>query len=293
MKSKSLPTISVIVATKNEEQNVEELINSIKKQKYPARDIELIFVDNCSVDRTLQILKKNRVKFYQLEKEVSLKGIKNFRGAQVNFGVKKSRGEIIFFPDADMTFQPGLFSEVAKLFEKDVDALYVPETVIGHRYFGRVRNFERSFYNQTVIDAVRFVRKTTFNQVGGFDVKNIVFAPDDWDLTKMIKNAGKKFGITKKMLYHHEESMTLINYISKKDKYISTFDGYIKKWGARDSDLKKQLGFSYRYFGVFSESGKWKKILRHPVLSVSMFFIRFLVGLKFILYKIKNGKKSN
>lgn len=288
-KIKNQPTISVVVATKNEERNIERIISSIKKQKYIAKNVEIIFVDNGSTDRTIEILKNQKAKFYELQKETNLKGVKNFRGAQVNFGVKKSKGEIIFFPDADMSFHPALFSEAAKLLSKSFDALYVPEIVIGRGYFGKIRNFERSFYNQTCIDAARFVKKDLFKKIGGFDVKNIVFAPDDWDLTKMFKKAEFTIGITKNTLYHHEEWLTLRVYLSKKDKYLNTFDGYIKKWGGNDPDLKKQFGLGYRYFGVFFENGKWRKIVRHPVLAVSMFFVRFLVGLKFLLFKLKNG----
>lgn len=283
-----LPTISVIVATKNEERNVERIIASVKKQQYPENNVELIFVDNGSTDLTLSLLKKSKVKFFELAKERSLKGVKNFRGAQVNFGVDKSKGEIIFFPDADMTFDSGLFLETAKLLSKKFDALYVPEVVVGRGYFGKIRNFERSFYNQTPIDAVRFVKKDFFQKIGGFDVKNIVFAPDDWDLTKMLKKAGAKLGITKKPLFHHEEWLTLGIYLSKKEKYLNTFNGYIKKWGVADPDIKKQFGLSYRYFGVFLEFGKWRKIIRHPILSASMFFVRFLVGAKYLMFRLRN-----
>ncbi len=282
----NLPMISVVVATRNEERNVERIIDSIKRQRYPKRKIELIFVDNGSSDRTLSLLKKRRVKFFELPKEKSLKGIKNFRGAQVNFGVEKAKGKIIFFPDADMTFHSGLFSEAAKLLDKKFEALYVPEMVIGRGYFGKIRNFERSFYNQTPIDAVRFVKKDLFEKIGGFDIKNIVFAPDDWDLTKMLKRSGLKFGITKRNLFHHEEWLTLKIYLSKKGKYLNTFDGYIEKWGVDDPDLKKQFGLVYRYFGVFIEHGKWRKIVRHPFLALLMFFVRFLVGVKFLIFKL-------
>ena len=54
-------------------------------------------------------------------------------------------------------------------------------------------------------------------------------------------------------------------------------------WGKNDPDIKKQLGLLYRYFGVFIEQGKWKKLLRHPILTFGMYFLRFLVGVKYIM----------
>ncbi|OFW89154.1 MAG: hypothetical protein A3D75_01640 [Candidatus Levybacteria bacterium RIFCSPHIGHO2_02_FULL_37_18] len=80
--------------------------------------------------------------------------------------------------------------------------------------------------------------------------------------------------------------MSWLNYLIKKDKYVNTFDDYIKKWGEGDSDIKKQFGFYYRFFGVFIENGKWKKLLRHPILVLGMYFLRFIVGLRYLAAKL-------
>lgn len=248
--------ISVIIATKNEERNVAHCIKSILKQT--AKNVEIIVVDNNSSDRTREIARTFTDKVFNLPDEIDLTGIKNFRGAQVNLGVVKSQGDIIFFPDADMTFDSQLLSE-GKLLLQDCDALYVPEIVCGRGWFGKLRNFERSFYNMTCIDAVRLVKKSVFIAAGGFDAQNIVFAPDDWDFTKTLKKMHATLSITQRCLYHHEEWMTLGVYLRKKMNYTNTFDGYIAKWGREDDDVKKQFGLSYRYFGVFTEKGKWKR----------------------------------
>lgn len=273
------PLVSIIIATKNEEKNIENCIKSIREQTY--KNIEIIVVDNNSSDKTKEIAGKLVDKIYDISKEVNLSKIKNFRGAQVNFGVSKCKGEIIFFPDADMTFSNDLCENaVSLLFE--YDALFIPEHICGNGYFGKIRRFEREFYNTTVIDGIRFVKKSIFNKIGGFDVYNIVFGPDDWDITKSLKRINAKFAITTSMLFHHEEWLTLKKYVEKKQKYINTFDGYIKKWGKEDIDIKKQFGFCYRFFGVFMENGKWKRLLRYPYLALGMYFLRFLVGINFL-----------
>lgn len=280
------PIISVIIATKNEERNIERIINSIKKQKYPVKKIEIIFVDNGSTDKTIEILKKQKVKYYQLQKERSLSGIKNFRGAQVNFGVEKSTGQIIFFPDADMTFASLLLKEAAeKISREKCDALYIPEVVCGKGYFGMIRNFERSFYNETCVDGVRIIRKDLFLKIGGFDVDNVVFGYDDWDITKTLIKSGARVDITKTCLFHHEEWLDIKTYLRKKSKYAIDTGDYIKKWGEYEKDVKKQFGLYYRFFGVFMEKGKWKKIITHPFLSSGMYFLRLLVGVQYLIRK--------
>lgn len=63
---------------------------------------------------------------------------------------------------------------------------------------------------------------------------------------------------------------------------------YNEKWGKSDPDLKKQFGIYYRFFGIFTEKGKWKKLLLHPFLAMGMYFLRFLVGVKFLTRKFRN-----
>ena len=313
------PLVSIIITTKNEEKNIGNCLKSIinsnialeqyrhidKKKKEPIRlksykakslskplSYEIIVVDNNSTDRTKEIAKKYTNKVYNFPNPDKIKDVKNFRGAQLNFGVKKSKGEIIFFPDADMTFDKELLQELIKKLKKHY-ALYIPEIVMGRGLLGKIRNFERSFYNATCIDAIRVIKKDLFLRVGGFDEKNIAFGPDDWDFTKTVKKNTDKIGITKSRIYHHEEEMTVKKYLSKKSKYSQTFDDYIKKWGKNDPDIKKQFGLWYRYFGVFIEDGKWKRLLRHPLLAGGMYFLRGAVGVVFICKKIFPARHGN
>jgi len=284
------PLVSVIIATMNESSNIERIILSLKSQTYS--NIEIIVVDNNSRDGTRGIAERylptNKV--INLAKHIDLLMVKNFRGAQVNLGVSMCKGDIIFFPDADMTFDSNLIFEAVNLM-KNYDALYVPEVVVGKGYFGKIRNFERSFYNATCVDAVRFVNRYYFDLAQGFDEKNIEFAPDDWDLTKTLKKIGARTSITKSVKYHHEEWLDLKTYLRKKTGYLETFDRYIEKWGKEDVDVKRQLGVVYRFFTVFVSNGKYKKILKNPGLAISMYSVRVLVGLLFLVNKLNKGKK--
>lgn len=281
--------ISVVIATKNEENNIERLLNNLLKQSLPRKFWEIIMVDDDSTDRTRHIAKKLLHYVYNLPQLINydVRQIRNHRGAQLNFAITKTHSSLIFFPDADMTFDKRLLEEAVNIFaHDDVDCLYIPEVIIGKGFFGKIRNFERSFYNTTCIDAVRIVRKSLFLEVGGFDEKNIRWGPDDWDFTIMLKKKTQKFSITKNKIYHHEENINLRKYLIKKWQYTAVFGEYIKKWGTDNLDIKKQFGFFYRYFGVFIENGKWKKILSHPLLSLCMLIIRISIGMSYISRKL-------
>ena len=88
--------VSIITLTYNSVDTIEKTLRSIQNQSY--KNIEMIFVDNCSTDGTLDILKK-----YSNDKTILVsekdKGIAN----AFNKGLKLSTGEIVGFLHSDDT----------------------------------------------------------------------------------------------------------------------------------------------------------------------------------------------
>ena len=88
--------ISIIMPAYNIEKYIENTLNSILKQTY--KNIEIILVDDGSVDNTAKIIKKiqkndKRIKyFYQKNSGVS---------AARNLAISKSTGDYIYFMDSD------------------------------------------------------------------------------------------------------------------------------------------------------------------------------------------------
>jgi hypothetical protein len=123
------------------------------------------------------------------------------------------------------------------------DALYVPERIAGS-FWIKVRDFERSFYTGTVVDAVRFVRRDLFLQVGGFD--ETLVAPGDWDFNKKIRKIGQT-GIANMYLYHYEGCrLNMRQYLKKKGYYADGTQGYVRKWGHTDLETIKQVSARYQ-----------------------------------------------
>lgn len=273
--------VSVIITTKNAEIFIENCIKSIKASYY--KNIEIIVVDNYSTDNTLNIAKN-------LGARTFIKGPE--RSAQRNYGAKNSIGEIIGFLDVDMTITENVISQCVMVLEdKNVVGVYIPEKIFSRNFFNRVRNFERSFYDATVIDAARFFRRDDFINVGGYDAS--LNGTEDWDLDRRIKNIRENAELKsiKSPLYHREYG-GLKSYVLKKSYYASNFKNYFKKWG-HDKTTKKQFGIFYRYIGVFIENGKWKKLFLHPIYSLSVYFLRFLIGIVYLLSKLNISKKKN
>lgn len=306
MHSGETPLVSVIITTKNEEKNIRTCLESIKYQTW--KNTEIIVVDNESDDATKAISKE----YTQL---VFDKGPE--RSAQRNYGmINIASGEFVIYIDADMLLAPKLIEAcVENMNDTGVVALHISETVLGKNYFSRVRRFERKFYDGTPIDGARFFRRDIFKSVGGFDEK--LFAKgsgEDWDIDKEVKRHGvikllschsnkdkvinwplasfiAKRGVGFEGfytgIYHNESEFNLIHYLKKKLYYSQGFDGYIKKWGKNDPDIKKQFGIYYRYLGVFIENDKWRMIVKNIDLVVGMYFLRLLVGLTYLFRKIQ------
>ncbi len=77
--------ISIIIRTKNEEQWIEMCVRKILEQTY--KNIEIIIVDNNSTDKTLEKIKKYKLKIVKIKKFTP--------GKAINLGISRSKGEII------------------------------------------------------------------------------------------------------------------------------------------------------------------------------------------------------
>jgi len=272
--------VSVVITTRNEEKNIEECLKSIKSQNLEGSglfsdsdpgEVEIIVVDNNSTDRTKEIAEKYTNKIFNYGPE---------RSAQRNLGVKEALGKYILYLDADMRLSKNVLAECVQMCEhQSLIALYIPERIVGGGFWTRIRDFERSFYDATVIDCVRFAQRDEFLKINGFD-ENLT-GPEDWDFDRRIRAIGE-VGIIKSPLYHNEGAFSFKRYLQKKSYYAKNFSKYINKWGRKDKTIKKQLGFFYRYFGVFFEKGKWKKLLKHPLLALAMYFLKIVSGFLYL-----------
>lgn len=251
--------VSIIITTKNEETVLAKLILSLKEQTYPYK--EIILVDNNSTDKTLAIAQKMGAKTYTFGPE---------RSAQRNFGAGKSKGNYLFFVDADMRLTANVVEECVQkcLKDKEIGAVIIPEQSIGSNFWERVKAFERSFYNQygdEITDAARFFRKETFNKVGGYD--ELITGPEDWDLPERIKMKEYKIGRIKSVIYHYEKIDSLFNLAKKKFYYGLKSHRYLSKQNIAVFSPKTVYFLRPVFYKNFN------KLISHPILAISMFFM--------------------
>lgn len=91
------PFISVILPVRNEEKYITACVQSIFAQDYPVEKMEVIFVDGCSQDRTVEMLHAMQKEHPQI---VVLHNPNRTVPYAMNIGIRASRGEIIVRLDA-------------------------------------------------------------------------------------------------------------------------------------------------------------------------------------------------
>ena len=276
--------LSVVITTRNEEANIANCIRAFDAVR---EDVEIIVVDNASTDATKKIAA-------DLGATVLDKGPE--RSAQRNLGWRTAMAEWVIVLDADMILPEETIAEIldsaARLESAPYQdgrvetparpfAYWIPEVRTGSGIRVKARNFERSFYDGTCIDALRLFHKSVLEKTGGYD-ENLIAGPEDWELDIRVLATGAKCAVLKNHLVHNEKQLTLKRMLEKKAYYTKSMAAYQAKWRDHPA-LKKQFGLYYRFLGVFIENGKWKKLVRHPILAFVMYFERFAVGLTYLL----------
>ena len=269
--------LSVVITTKNEAANIANCINAFADFR---KDVEIIVVDNQSTDETKKIAE-------DLGAVVLDKGPE--RSAQRNLGWQTAKTDWVIVLDADMILPRETIEEIlliAASAERQSAPLayWIPEVRTGNGFRVKARNFERSFYDGTCVDALRLFHKSVLEKTGGYDES--LNACEDWDLDLRAGKEGCVCGLAKGHLIHNEKKLTYKRMLEKKAYYTRSFAAYKAKWPNHPA-VKKQFSPWYRFVGVFVEKGKWKRILRHPILFAGVLFERFSVG---VVYLVNMGK---
>lgn len=214
-------TVSFVVPTKNSARTIGACVRSLRQQAHES--VEIVLVDNHSTDRTCEIAAPYC-------DHVVVAGPE--RCAQRNIGAARSTGQIVVFVDSDMVLEPGVAAEAARLIgEGDFDALVLPEQAFGENFFAECRGLEKRLYlGDETVEAARALRRSLFDQVGGWD--ETLTAGEDWDLSDRMRAAGARFGRTQSQVWHDEGTVKLISQFKKKKYYGAWVADFMARGGA-------------------------------------------------------------
>ena len=150
----SKPRFSVIICTYNLEKIVKVSMESVLTQRF--KDFELIVVDDCSTDKTYQVLKK-----YE-EKDNRVKVLKNDvnSGPSIsrNRAVNIAKGEYIVYLDGDDTlYDRNTLGKIDKTIGKeDYDIVYFGVQYVGGSNKAYIPNAENSTQKARIVCDMHF-----------------------------------------------------------------------------------------------------------------------------------------
>lgn len=104
--------ISFIIPFYNVKQYIEECVRSLYDQDIPLEEYEVICVNDCSPDDSVDIVKRLQKKYYNL-KLIEHEENKKLGGAR-NTGLKYAKGEYIWFVDSDDMIKPNSLGLILK-----------------------------------------------------------------------------------------------------------------------------------------------------------------------------------
>ncbi len=248
-----IPSISVIIAARNEEKYVGDCLRSLTNQSIP---LEIILVDDGSEDDTIAVVKSfgDAVTLIHLEFGQGKK-------AAIEVGVLAASGDIMLFTDADSTVLPTWAETLRKEFTEEV--AFVAGPVVfdsGPRFFDRIVALEWTGLMGIAAGAIGIgiplncsganigYRKSVFNEVQGFKGLAHLSSGDDELMMQRIASKTKwkvVFTTSREAIVTTKAPQTVKEFMSQRIRWASKGAYYSRKW-----HVAMNLGFWLYYVSI-------------------------------------------
>ena len=235
-------SFSVVMACYNSEEYLEETIQSLLNQTFSFKNnIQLILVDDGSVDGTADICKKY-VKLYP-EDIIYIYQENQGQGAARNHGLEYVTGKYVNFLDSDDKFREDTFENVFDFFEKhfdEVDLVSVSVDFFDREHGAHPLNYkywktqvidirEKIDYPQLFVNSA-FFKRDLFDKFH-FDV-NLVNSEDALIVNQILLEK-MAYGLVKEGKYWYrrrrDESSTIDKVTFKKEFYLDRLNNYFRR----------------------------------------------------------------
>jgi cellulose synthase/poly-beta-1,6-N-acetylglucosamine synthase-like glycosyltransferase len=177
------PTATIVIAARNEEENIGRCLESLVRLTYPRELLEIIIVDDRSTDRTAEIIGKYGSEHPHIRVLSAEPGSGLLRGKAnaVTQGIEATKGEIILLTDADCIVPPSWVEETVKYFADSRVGIVAGFTYLeGKRLFSQMQALDwfglfsvaaagvRVGLPITAVGTNLHVRRTAYEKVGGY-----------------------------------------------------------------------------------------------------------------------------
>ena len=201
------PLVTIGVCVRNGEETIKDAIESIMGQDFPQELMEVIFVDDGSVDETLSIIKSYVLKMNMAVKMLhhKWKGL----GYSRNVVVNNAEGDFVLWVDGDMILSSDFVNELVKFMErhpkvgiaKGKQGLQPASNMLAtlevySRAVGKMVNYQsEKARSKSLGTGGSIYRLEAIRQIGGFD-ENLKWYGEDQDVEIRVRANGWSLATT-------------------------------------------------------------------------------------------------
>jgi cellulose synthase/poly-beta-1,6-N-acetylglucosamine synthase-like glycosyltransferase len=286
----SPPKVSIIVATLNSERTIDECLKAIFELNYPKDFLEIIVVDGCSKDATLEIAQKYPVKVISAPLNAP---------AAYNYAMKMVSNDVLGFIDADAKVEKEWLNKLATHLD-DPQVAGVSGGIetwntenawarsIGYDLKNRYARLKK--YVVRVATMNLLLKKSIIEEVGGFD-ENLP-SQYDTDLGFRITSRGYKILFEPNAKCYHFNRSTVSGYFRQQLQYgKNTTKLYLKHANLIKGDEITDFGMNIQPFLILAVIAFF--LLGIPeVLRLLWYVSAFILALIFVYYVFSAAKLS-
>lgn len=238
--------VSVIVAARNEAENISKTIEDLLAQNYDKQLTELIFIDDHSTDQTAAIISsysERGVKLIRLNED---KALNSYKKKAIQTAIGQSAGSLIVTTDADCRMGPDWLTTIVGFYEeKNYKMISSPVAYFEEKsFFERAQTLEFLYLiglgastignkkPSTCNGANLAYEKAAFYEVGGFKgIDDLASGDDELLLHKMAAKYDGNIGFLKNeaaVVYTHPKA-TLKEFIQQRKRWASKSTRYKNK----------------------------------------------------------------
>lgn len=223
--------VSVIIAAYNVEAYINECIESLLNQTY--KNIEIIVCDDCSTDKTLEILLQYKdIPFLKVISNDSNKKQAYSRNKCINL----SRGKYILIQDADDLSEPTRIEKLIAAFENEIDFVGSSCYCFNDKgVFDSIQSRTRYPQKGDLLKGISFIhasmmfRRTALQGVNGYRVSKHTTRIEDYDLILRLYACGYKGKNIPDFLYGYRvnaDNISRRSFANRIDECLIRFEGF-------------------------------------------------------------------
>lgn len=238
----SFQNISIIIPFKNEQENISDLLNALKRLDYPSDKYEVIFVDDNSSDDSTKFLNQNSMDNYK----VVLASDKKYPGKKgvIDIGIQNSKFDIIAITDADCEPESNWLKSISNKIDEGNDIVFGYSPLRkGKSLISKISSFE-NFRNYILYfssvgfgipysatsRSIAFIKEVYYRLNGYSKTLETLSGDDDLFLREAVK---QKLRIATfrngNDLVYSKASKSFKEYFNRKSRHLKTSHHYLLK----------------------------------------------------------------